>query len=140
MLTRHMLGLPDAERAIAAMVREAENDACPMSIVVADPYGEMIACLRMDGSPPRVLRHSIRKAYTASVMQRGTLDLKAQLKERASSLDDWGDQRITTLQGGLPVTVAGECVGAVGVGGNSVRRDTEIAHLAVAAIVAGIGA
>jgi glc operon protein GlcG len=134
MLTRHMLGVAEAQRAIDAMVKEAEKDKQPMSIAVADSYGELIACFRMDGSPPRVLRHSIRKAYTSGLMHRGTLEFKAQFKERDSSLDEWGDQRLTTLQGGMPVRHKGEVVGAVGVGGNSTERDTEICRIAIAAI------
>lgn len=134
MITRTMIGLAEARRAIDAMVREATKDGQPMSIAVADSYGELIACLRMDDSPPRVLRHSIRKAFTAGFMHRGTLEFKAQFRERDSSLDEWGDMRLTTLQGGLPVRYKGEVVGAVGVGGNSVERDSEICRIAVAAI------
>ena len=133
MLTRHMLGLDEAQRAIDAAVREAEKDGQPMAIAVTDSYGELIACHRMDGSPPRVLRHSIRKAFTAGFMHRGTLEFKHQFKERDSSLDEWGDLRLTTLQGGMPVRFKGEVVGAVGVGGNSIERDTEICRIAVLA-------
>lgn len=134
MLTRHMLGVEEAQRAIDAAIKEAEKDKQPMSIAVTDSYGELIACYRMDESPPRVLRHSMRKAYTSGLMHRGTLEFKAQFKERDSSLDEWGDQRLTTLQGGLPVRHKGEVVGAVGVGGNSVARDTEICRIAIAAM------
>ncbi len=134
MITRHMLGLEEAQRAIDATVAEATKDNQPMSIAVADSYGELIACFRMDGSPPRVLRHSVRKAFTAGFMHRGTLDLKKQNAEREMELDDWGDMRVTTLQGGLPVRHKGEVVGAVGVGGNSVERDTEICHIAIKAM------
>lgn len=129
-----MLGVEEAQRAIAAAIAEAKKDNQPMSIAVADSYGELIACYRMDGSPPRVLRHSIRKAFTAGFMHRGTLEFKAQFKERDSSLDEWGDMRLTTLQGGNPVKHKGEVVGAVGVGGNSVERDTEICRIAIKAI------
>jgi len=134
LITRHMLGLEEAQRAIDAAVAEATKDKQPMSIAVSDSYGELIACFRMDGSPPRVMRHSIRKAFTAGFMHRGTLDLKKQNKERDMSLDDWGDIRVTSLQGGLPVRYKGEVVGAVGVGGNSIERDTEICEIAIKAI------
>jgi glc operon protein GlcG len=129
-----MLGVEEAQRAIDAAIAEAKKDNQPMSIAVADSYGELIACYRMDGSPPRVLRHSMRKAFTAGFMHRGTLEFKAQFKERDSSLDEWGDMRLTTLQGGFPVKHKGEVVGAVGVGGNSVERDTEICQIAIKAI------
>jgi glc operon protein GlcG len=135
-----MLGLPDAERAIDAVVREATKDACPMAVVVSDSYGEPIASLRMDGAAPRVMKHALRKVFTAGYLHRGTLDLKAHLKAHDLSLDDWGDQTVTTLQGGLPVVLDGEVIGAVAVGGNSVRRDTEVAEIAVAAVLAGISA
>lgn len=134
MLIHNMLGLEEARRAIAACVAEAERDGQPMSVAVADSYGELIACLRMDGSPVRVLRHAMRKAYTSGIMHRGTLDFKQQHKERDSNLDEWGDMRLTTLQGGLPVKHRGEVVGAVGVGGNSVGRDSEICRIVVKAI------
>ena len=65
MLTRHMLGVEEAQRAIDATIKEAEKDKQPMSIAVTDSYGELIACYRMDDSPPRVLRHAIRKASPA---------------------------------------------------------------------------
>ncbi len=133
MITRHMLGLEEAQLAIEAAIREAEIDVQPMAFAVADSYGELIACFRMDGSPPRVLRHAIRKAYTAGFMHRGTLEFKAQFEERDSNLDEWGDMRLTTLQGGLPVRYGGEVVGAIGVGGNTIERDTEICRLAVLA-------
>jgi glc operon protein GlcG len=134
MLVRHMLGLPEAQCAIDAFLREAMKDAQPMAIAVTDSYGELIAAQRMDGAPPRVLRHAMRKAFTAGFMHRGTLEFKAQFKDRDSSLDEWGDMRLTTLQGGLPVRYNGEVVGAVGVGGNSIERDTEICQIAIAAI------
>jgi uncharacterized protein GlcG (DUF336 family) len=133
MIVRHMLGLQEAQRAIGAGIREAENDGQPMSFAVVDSYGELIACYRMDGSSPRVLRHAIRKAYTAGVMHRGTLELKEQNKDRDLVLDDWGDTRLTTLQGGLPVVHNDEIVGAIGVGGNTIVRDTAVCRVAVAA-------
>jgi glc operon protein GlcG len=102
-------------------------------ITDTDSYGELIACFRMDGSSPRILRHAIRKAYTSGVMHRGTLEFKKQGQKRQLDLVDWGDARLTTLQGGLPVVHKGEVVGAIGVGGNSIERDSEVCLVAVAA-------
>jgi glc operon protein GlcG len=133
MISRNMLGLGEAQRAIEAVIQEAERDGRPMSVAVTDSYGELIACFRMDGSSPRILRHAIRKAYTSGVMHRGTSEFKKQGQERQLDLDDWGDARLTTLQGGLPVVHKGEVVGAIGVGGNSIERDSEVCLVAVAA-------
>src|ERR1700733_1692564 len=133
MISRNMLGLDEAQRAIEAVIQEAERERRPVSVAVTDSYGELIACFRMDGSRPRILRHAIRKAYTSGVMHRGTLEFKKQGQERQLDLDDWGDARLTPLQGGLPVVHKGEVVGAIGVGGNSIERDSEVCLVAVAA-------
>jgi uncharacterized protein GlcG (DUF336 family) len=135
MIARNMLGLDEAQRTIDAVVREAEKDGQPMSVAVTDSDGELIACFRMDGSHPRILQHAIRKAYTSGVMHRGTLDFKEQGRERDLDLDDWGDMRLTTLQGGLPVRHKGEVIGAVGVGGNTIERDSEVCRIAVSAAI-----
>lgn len=134
MLTQHRLSLAEAQRAIEKGVAEATKDGKPMAFVVTDAAGEVICSLRMDGAHARVLKHAVRKAFTAAVMQRDTLAFKADLKDRDGNLDEWGDQTLTTLQGGKPVRVAGEVVGAVAVGGNSLQRDEEIARLAIEAI------
>ena len=88
-----------------------------MAFAVADHTGEMIATARMDGANPRILRHSIRKAYTSALMCRHTLSFKRDLHERDGALDQWGDTNLTTLPGGLAVQLGGKFVGAVGTGG-----------------------
>jgi uncharacterized protein GlcG (DUF336 family) len=134
MLTQHRLSLAEAQRAIEKGVGEAAKDGKAMAFVVADANGDVICSLRMDGAHARVLKHAVRKAFTAATMQRDTLAFKADLRDRDGNLDEWGDQTLTTLQGGKAVRVAGEVVGAVAVGGNSLERDEEIARLAIEAI------
>jgi glc operon protein GlcG len=91
----------------------------------------------MDGAPARVMTHAIRKAYTAAVMGRDTLKFKADLATRGGNLAEWGDARLTTLQGGVVVRVNGQVVGGLGVGGNTTERDTAIAQVALAALLDG---
>ena len=49
----------------------------------------------MDGANPRILRHSIRKAYTAALMCRHTLSFKRDLEERNGALDQWARSSLT---------------------------------------------
>lgn len=135
MLVKRMIGADEAERALAAAIAAAEKDGQPMSFAVADSYGEVVAAVRMDGSPARVLRHAIRQAYTSGIMWRDTVTFKKQLAERDGNLDEWGDEMLTTLPGGVAIRYGGEVIGAIGAGGGkTLARDTEIARLAVAAI------
>ena len=117
MLRFESLGLMEAEKAIAGGVAAARALGKTMAFAVADHAGQMIATARMDGAHSRILRHSVRKAYTAAVMCRHTLSFKRDLEEREGALDQWGDAKLTTLPGGLVVEIDGKYVGAVGAGG-----------------------
>ena len=117
MLHFESLGLAEAEKAIAGGIAAARALNKAMAFAVADHNGEMIATARMDGAHPRILRHSVRKACTAAQMCRHTLSFKRDLEERSGGLDQWGDDRLTTLPGGLVVQSGGIFVGGVGAGG-----------------------
>jgi uncharacterized protein GlcG (DUF336 family) len=133
MLQFESLGLREAEKAIAGGIAAAKAAGKAMAFAVADHTGEMIATARMDGANPRILRHSVRKAYTAALMCRHTLSFKRDLEERDGALDQWGDVNLTTLPGGLAVQSNGKFVGGVGAGGGG-PDDERIARAMVKAM------
>jgi 2-iminobutanoate/2-iminopropanoate deaminase len=134
MISQQSLGIEEAQRAIAAVLEEAGREGKPMSVAVVDNHGELLAAARMDGSHARVLKHAIRKAYTAATMGRDTLSFKYDLWERNGNLDEWGDPELTTLQAGLVAMVDGQIVGAIGCGGNALQRDEEVARIGLRAM------
>jgi uncharacterized protein GlcG (DUF336 family) len=133
MLESKSLGLEEAEKAIAAGREEARRLGRPMAFAVADAGAGLIAAARMDGAHARILRHSIRKAYTSATMCRNTLSFKADLEERDGNLEQWGDSDLTTLPGGLVIMSGGAVVGAIGAGGGG-PHDEEVAEAMVRAI------
>jgi uncharacterized protein GlcG (DUF336 family) len=133
MLQFESLGLAEAEKAIAAGIEAASRLSRPMAFAVADSSAEMIATARMDGANPRILGHSIRKAYTAARMCRHTLSFARDLKERGGALDQWGDLDLTTLPGGLVIEKDGKFIGSVGAGGGG-PHDEEVARAMVRAM------
>ena len=133
MLNFESLGLVEAEKAIAGGIAAARALNKAMAFAVADHRAEMIATARMDGAHPRILRHSVRKAYTAALMCRHTLSFKRDLEERGGALDQWGDARLTTLPGGLAVQSIGMFVGSVGAGGGG-PDDEAVARAMVTAM------
>ncbi len=133
MLTFQSLGLIEAEKGIAGGIAGAQARHRIMAFAVADHRGEMIATARMDGAHPRILTHSVRKAFTAAVMCRHTLSFRRDLEERRGDLDQWGDKRLTTLPGGLVVMSGGTIVGSVGAGGGG-PDDEAVARAMVAAM------
>jgi glc operon protein GlcG len=133
MLQFESLGLIEAEKGIAGGLQAASGLGKAMAFAVADHSGEMIATARMDGAKPRILRHAIRKAYTAARMCRHTLSFKRDLEEREGGLDQWGDPNLTTLPGGLVVQSGDQFVGGVGTGGGG-ADDEAVARAMVKAM------
>jgi glc operon protein GlcG len=134
MIPQLSLGLEEAQRAIAAVFDQANKDGRPVAVAVVDNHGELIACARMDGAHARVLRHAIRKAYTAAVMGRDTLAFKKDMMDADRTLTDYGDSSLTTLQGGLVVRSGNQVVGAIASGGSPRDRDVEMAKIGLQAL------
>ena len=134
MLPQLSLGLDEAQRAIAAIFAQAKIDGRAVAAAVVDNHGELIACARMDGAHARVLRHAIRKAYTAAVMGRDTLAFKKDMQDAGRTLGDYDDGSLTTLQGGLVVRVDKQIVGAIASGGSPRQRDVDMAKIGLDAL------
>jgi glc operon protein GlcG len=134
MLPQLSLGLDEAQRAIAAIFAQAKIDGRAVAVAVVDNHGELIACARMDGAHARVLRHAIRKAYTAAVMGRDTLAFKKDMQDAGRTLSDYDDGSLTTLQGGLVVRVDKQIIGAIASGGSPRQRDVDMAKIGLDAL------
>lgn len=115
---------------------EGDRDGRGMAFVVTDEAGNLVFGASMEGAAPRILKHSVRKAYTAAVMQRDTITLRDEDRDRGKTLDDWGDPMLTHLVGGVVIRHRGEWFGGAAVGGNSTERDDEIARIALEVLLA----
>lgn len=134
MIKADSLSYEDARKALDAGRDAARRFGRQMAFAVVDNSGHLIAALRDDGTPPRVLKQAIRKAYSAAVMERNTLSFKRDLAERGGALDQWGDPDLTTLHAGLLVRADDRTLGAVGAGGSPPEMDEEIARMMVRAM------
>ncbi len=123
------------EAAARRVFDAASADARAMAFAVVDEAGSLVFATRMENAHARILRHAIRKAYTAAVMERDTITLRDQDAELGKTLADWGDPLLTHLVGGVFVAIDGEPFGGAAVGGNTTERDAEIARLAREALV-----
>ena len=118
-LPRHaMLPLALASQAALAAVEKCRQDGYRVSAAVVDRGGVVKALLREDGAGPHTTDSATKKAYTAASLKRPTTDL-ADLIARVPSLQALRDmsERILILGGGLPIEIAGDVVGGIGVGG-----------------------
>jgi glc operon protein GlcG len=109
----------------------AQQRNAPSAIAVVDRAGDLIAFLRMDDVRPDSVDLAIGKARTAARLQRPTAEVENNINQGRTAFVTAG---IMALRGGVPVRLAGQVVGAVGVAGLSKETDTEIAASAAAAV------
>lgn len=132
LLNKQVLSLNDAKTIAAAAQIEATKNTLNVVIAVVDNGGHLIYLQRSDEAPTGSIDVAIGKARTAAAFKRPT-----------KVLDDMATTRpaITTvspnavlLEGGVPVMVGGQLVGAVGVSGASSQQDAQIAEAGIAAL------
>jgi uncharacterized protein GlcG (DUF336 family) len=87
----------------------------------------------MDGARPANPDIAIRKARTAATTERTSKVWEDWVLEGRTSLIG---VPVLALQGGLPIIINGQCVGAIGVSGVTSTQDEQIAYAAVKAVFA----
>ena len=130
---RKTLTLDGARRAIAAAVAQAHKNHAGGVIAVVDDGGNLMALERVDGTFAAGANISIGKARTAALFQKPTRAFEEIIAKGRTAMVALND--FTPLQGGVPITVDGQIVGAIGVSGAaSAQQDEELAMTAAAAV------
>ena len=121
-------------RALDAIVEATRAAGFVVAIAIVDAHGDLVAARRMDGARPRWMRASIRKAYSAAVMDRDTEDFHREIVERQLQIAYYGDPLLTALRGGIVVAAPdGTTLVGIGVTGKTQGRDAELARAGAAA-------
>jgi uncharacterized protein GlcG (DUF336 family) len=117
-----LLAHKDLSLATALAIATAAADHCKaqgyhVSVAVVGREAQIIVKLRGDGSPPHSAENSYRRAYTALTYRQPTLNVEKRVRA------DPGDQlvhlrEVMGAQGGLPIVVGGDTIGAVAVSGS----------------------
>jgi glc operon protein GlcG len=128
------LSLEGARKVIAAARAEAAAKNAPGGVIaVVDVGGNLMALERLDGTFPAGANISIGKARTAALFKRPTRAFEEIINKGRTAMTALGD--FTPLQGGVPITLDGKVIGAVGVSGAaSAQQDDELATAGAAAI------
>lgn len=113
-----------------------KNNAPGGVIAVVDDGGNLIALERLDGTFSAGANISVGKAKTAVLFKRPTKVFEDIIRNGRTSMVALPD--FTPLQGGVPIVVDGEIVGAVGVSGAaSAQQDEELAIAGADALKGG---
>jgi glc operon protein GlcG len=137
-----VLTLDGAKRVIDGAVAEAKRVSAPSgAITVVDAGGYMLAFERWDNTFPAAAPVSFGKAHTAALFRKQTKVFEDAINKGRTAMTALPDTILTPLQGGVPIMIDGQTVGAVGVSGAaSAQQDEELAMAGVKALLEGIGA
>ena len=126
---RKTLTLSDARLVIAAAVTEAKRLNAPGGVIaVVDDGGNLMALERLDGTFAAGADISIGKARTSALFKKPTKVFEDIIKNGRTAMVALPDHLFTPLQGGVPIIIDSQVVGAVGVSGAaSAQQDEELA-------------
>ncbi len=134
---KQVLTLGVAKKIVDAAEAEANKRGATVVIAIVDDGGHLILLERLDDTQVASVEVGIGKARTAAIFRRPSKVFEDQVREgRVAALALPG---ATPLQGGIPITVDGKVIGAIGVSGNTPQEDEDIAKAGAAATAAAIG-
>lgn len=123
---KKVLTLDGAKHVAAAAAAEARQNNAGGVIAVVDDGGNLMYLERLDGTFAAGAYVSAGKARTAALFKRPTSVFEKIVNEGRTTMVALED--FTPLQGGVPITLDGQIVGAIGISGaNSAQQDEEIA-------------
>jgi glc operon protein GlcG len=125
------LTLDAAKKMAAAAEAEAMKNKWNVVIAVVDDGGHLIYLQRMDGTQTGSIDVAIGKARTAMAFKRPTKVFDEVAKTRPAIVTLHG---ATMLEGGLPIKVGEQVIGAIGVSGVTSQQDAQIGEAGVAAL------
>jgi glc operon protein GlcG len=135
MNTKPCLSLADVKRIAAGAEAEAQRNGWKVTIAVVDDGGHLLWLQRLDGAAPISAQIAPAKARTAALGRRESRLYEEMINQgRVSFLSAPGLEGL--LEGGVPILVGGECVGAVGVSGVKSTEDVQIGQAGIAALAA----
>jgi glc operon protein GlcG len=130
---KRVITLEQAKRIIGAAEAEASRNGWPSVIAVVDDGGWLIAMERMD-NPAMMASVELApgKARTAALYRKPTADLEKTIdggRVAAVTAPDF-----VQMQGGIPLRLDGEIVGAIGVSTDTPAHDEQVAEAGVKAL------
>ena len=132
-----VLTLEAARVAMAAAEAAAARGGWKVAIAVVDDGGHPVMLHRLDGTQWSSIDTAVQKARAATAWKRPTRLLEESVANgRFAFLSI--DQGMALLQGGLPIEIDGQVLGAIGVSGVKASDDEAVAQAGVDALKAAL--
>ncbi len=133
MQSKQILTLDDVKKIAAAAEAEAKANNWAVTISIVDDGGHLLWLQRLDGAAPISASIAPAKAKTAAIGRRETKIYEDMINNGRFSFITAPNLE-GMLEGGVPVMVDGQCLGAVGISGVKSSEDVQIAKAGIAAL------
>jgi glc operon protein GlcG len=131
MRMKPVLTLDDAKKLMDAAEDEARRNSWEVVIAILNDGGRIVAVHRMDGARPGNDQIAIAKATTSAMTCRPSVVWERWIEGRHKA---YATFPFIAAQGGLPIIIDGDLIGAIGVSGVKSSEDEQIAMAAIKAV------
>lgn len=125
MKIKAVLTQTETSQILAAARQEALDNEWQVSIAIVDDGGHLLALERLDGASPISSYISAEKARTSALGRRESKGYEEVVNGGRTAF--LSAPLLTSLEGGVPVIVDGQVIGAVGVSGVKAEQDAQVA-------------
>jgi glc operon protein GlcG len=126
--------LDNAKKVAAAAMAEVKKNNWIMAVAIVDPAGDLVYFEKMDDTQVQSTIVSQTKARSSARFARPTKAFQDMLAAGGEGLRVLRIQGAIPVDGGLPITMGGKIVGAIGVSGGTSAQDGQCAKAGVDAV------
>lgn len=125
MKSKPVLSQVEVSQILAAARTEALNNQWGVTIVIVDDGGHPLALERLDGCAPISAYIATEKARTSALGRRESKAYEDVVNGGRTAF--LSAPLLTSLEGGVPIIVDGQVIGAIGVSGVKSAQDAQVA-------------
>ena len=122
----------DVARILEHARAEAVANHWAVTIAIVDDGGHPLALERLDGAAPVSAYIATEKARTSAMGKRASGDYEEMIRAGRNAF--LSAPMTAMLEGGVPVVIEGQVIGAVGVSGVKSDQDAQVARAGIASL------
>ena len=127
MKSKAVLSQTEVQQILKAARSEAQNNQWAVSIAIVDDGGHPLALERLDECAPISAYIATEKARTSALGRRESKGYEDMVNGGRHAF--LSAPLLTSLEGGVPIIVDGQVIGAVGVSGVKAEQDAQVAKV-----------
>lgn len=129
-----------AQEAATSALETCRKNGYAVTVTVLDRLGRTKVVLHDDGANPHTVENSLRKAYTSLTSRTPSGEYGKRVTANPTSVGVLNLDKITTLEGALPILAGKDVVGSIGISGApGGEKDAACAQAGIDRIAKGLG-